>query len=256
MRVDLFLSENKYFDSRNKAKEAIERSEVFIDGKIVSKVSLNINENIEHIVEIRANKSFVSLGGYKIDKAIYDFDLLLKDLICADIGASTGGFTDCLLQNGAKKVYAVDLNDSLLHNKLKQDKRVRSLIKNARNLTKDDFDLDKGEVLDFITADLSFISEAIVLPVFSNLLEDGKYLLVLIKPQFETEGKIKFKNGIIRDEKYKKEAVEKIFNEGVKNMLTPIKITSAPLVEGKNVEYLMLFQKNGKNILDLKNFKY
>ncbi len=256
MRADLFLSENNYFDSRNKAKEAIFRKEVIIDGKIIDKVSFNIAENKNHTVEIKAKKSFVSLGGYKIDKAIEDFNLSVEGFVCADIGASTGGFTDCLIQNCAKKVFAVDLNDGLLHQKLKDDDRVELIVKNARNLVLDDFALENANSLDLIVADLSFISETVVLPVFSNLLKEGKLLLVLIKPQFETDAKIKFKNGIIREEKYRLEAIKKIYDAGISYNLAPIKFTSAPKVEGKNQEYLMLFEKGGKSFLDINSISY
>lgn len=253
MRVDLFLSEKGYFDSRNKAKEAINRGEVYINGKLITKVSLDLNENLEVKVEIKAKKSFVSLGGYKIDKALLDFSLDVNGFTAVDVGASTGGFTDCLLQNGAKKVFSVDLNDTLLHEKLKKDDRVVPIIKNAKFLEKSDFSCID---IDLITADLSFISETIVMPIFASLLESGKKLLVLIKPQFETDGKIKFKNGIIRDKKYQFSAIEKVYKAGLDNQLIPYKITTAPKNYDKNLEFLMLFIKDGKELLNLDNFKY
>ena len=249
MRIDNYLVYKGYFDSRTKAKQSIERGEIFIDGKIVNKPSFELNENIDAFVEIKTDKSFVSLGGYKLHKALEDFNFNCSNLIVADIGASTGGFTDCLLKNGAKKVFAVDLNDQLLHESLKNDSRVQSIIKNARELTKEDFPCS----LDLIVADLSFISITYVLNVFSDLLEDGKNLIILIKPQFETGEKKRFKNGIVRDEKLRLNICKNIFNLANSMSLTPINFTTAPIHDNKNVEYLMLFTKNGKNKFEFKN---
>ena len=193
MRLDNYLFVNKYFDSRTKSKQAIERGEVIVNGLLIDKPSYEINENIAHDIEIRAKETFVSLGGYKLSKALKDFSFSVKDKIAIDIGASTGGFTDCLLKNGTKKVFAVDLNDELLHSTLKNDDRVIPVIKNAKLLNKSDFSV----TADIITADLSFISASIIIPVIKNLLDDKKHLILLIKPQFENDERIRFKNGII-----------------------------------------------------------
>lgn len=245
MRLDNYLFENAYFDSRTKAKQAIERGEIFIDDKLIDKpsyeVSLGFDKKIEHICK----EQFVSLGGYKLNKALKDFSFAVNGFICADIGASTGGFTDCLLQNGAKKVFAVDLNDELLHCKLKNDNRVQHIIANAKNLTRNDF----ANTLDLIVADLSFISIASVIDVFEKLIDDGKYLLLLIKPQFESGEKRRHKNGIIRDKKLQINACLNVYDVAVNFGFSPINFTTAPIHEDKNVEFLMLFQKNGKIIL-------
>lgn len=247
MRLDNYLVEKGFFDSRTKAKQAIERGEIFINGKCIEKSSFEVNELSNPVIEIKAEKLFVSLGGYKLQKSLEDFNFDCSNLVVADIGASTGGFTDCLLKNGAKKVFAVDLNDQLLHSSLKNDNRVKSVIKNARELTRNDFD----SKLDLIVADLSFISITLVLEVFANLLDDGKNLIVLIKPQFETGIKKRFKNGIIRDEKLRKDACKKVFDYAKGLNLSPNKITTAPLSDNKNVEYLMLFTKNGQSNLEI-----
>ena len=139
MRFDDFLFKNCFFDSRTKAQQAIKRGEVYLNNIQIVKPSFNIDENSKENVEIRASCNFVSLGGYKLDKALKDFNFDPSELICADIGASTGGFTDCLLQNDADMIYSVDLNDSLLHNSLKANPKVVPIIKNARNLSKNDF---------------------------------------------------------------------------------------------------------------------
>lgn len=242
MRLDSFLVKKGYFDSRTKAKQSIERGEVFINDKVIIKSSQEIDEFSSFNVKIESQNQFVSLGGYKLQKAIDDFNLDCKDKIVADIGASTGGFTDCLLKNGAKKVFAIDLNDQLLHERLKLDNRVESIIKNAKELKREDFSSN----LDLIVADLSFISLTKVLDIFSFLLDDGKQLLILIKPQFETGEKRKFKNGIIKDEKIRIDICKKIFNFANSLNFAPTNFTSAPINDKKNVEYLMLFTKNGE----------
>ena len=239
MRLDKFLFENGICESRNKASLLIARGDVKVNGKTAVKNSLDVNDNDK--IEICEKLRFVSEGGYKLFKAISDFKFDVSGLICADIGASTGGFTDVLLKNGAKKVYAVDLNDTQLHKSLKDDERVFPLIKNAKDLKKTDFD-DK---LDLVTADLSFISEKTVLPVLKNIVKDNGHLIVLIKPQFETGEKRRYKNGIIRDGKIIKTAVKGVIDTANEIGLNLIDFTSAPENEEKNREYLALFL-NGK----------
>lgn len=240
MRIDTFLFEKNYFKSRNKAKESIEKGEVYFDGKIVTKPSFEIPFDTELVSINRKEKVFVSLGGYKLEKALSDFDFSVGGLICADIGASTGGFTDCLLQRDAKKVYAIDLNDDLLDDELKNDKRVFSIIKNARDLKREDFTVRPN----FIVGDLSFISLSLIFPIVSNLLDYGEFCLFLIKPQFELGERKRLKNGIITDDALRKEIVNKVCGYAVESNFTPVKITSAPIVKGKNVEYLVLLKKS------------
>jgi len=239
MRLDNYLVKIGKFDSRTKAKQAIERGEIFLDGIKKDKPSFDVPEDYSGKIEYVYDVSFVSLGGYKLFKALKDFEFSVKGFTVADIGASTGGFTDCLLQNGAKKIYAVDLNNELLHESLKLNDKVIEVIKNARELTKDDFD----DNLDLIVADLSFISATYVLDVFSSLLECGKHLLLLVKPQFESGEKRKFKNGIIRDVKIHQEVLEKIISVAGDNGFNKIAVTTAPIVERKNTEFLILFKK-------------
>ena len=181
MRLDTYLVENNFFESRTKARQAIEKGIVKVSNKYIFKPSYNVS-NVDTISVDKCD-GFVSLGGYKLDKAIKDFNFDVNNLIVADIGASTGGFTVCVLQRGAKKVYAIDLNDELLDNKLKNCKNVVSIIKNAKDLSLKDF----KDKLDLIVADLSFISESLIIPVLSNLLEENKYAIILIKPQFEND---------------------------------------------------------------------
>ena len=243
IRIDDYLCKFGYCTSRTKAKQFIERGEVILNGKRVERSSTKIDSSKEHNIQILAPKKFVSLGGFKLDKALNDFNFDVRDFICADIGSSTGGFTDCLLQNNAKKVYAVDLNDTLLDESLKNSDRVVEVVSNARLLTKDFF----NENLDLITADLSFISAKMVMPIFSNLLDDGGFLLLLIKPQFEIDKKVKFKSGIIKDKHIQKDVCQKIYDCAINHSLIPLKLTTAPICKDKNLEYLMLLKKSNES---------
>ena len=243
MRLDVYLQEKGFFESRTKAQQAIERGEIFINDEMVKKSSIEINDCVEHDIRHVCQEKFVSLGGYKLNKAIKDFKFNCENLIVADVGASTGGFTDCLLKQNAKKVYAVDLNDTLLHASLKNNDKVKMIVKNARNLTRLDFDED----LDLIVADLSFISVTYVLDTFSKLLKSGKHLIILIKPQFELNEKVKLKNGIVKDKKMQLKICKKVFDYAKEVGLTPINFTNAPINEEKNLEFLMLLEKNCKD---------
>ncbi len=240
MRLDNLLVEKGMFDTRTKAKQAIERGEIIIDGRKICKPSFAVNDSAAVFIERKFSESYVSLGGYKLSKALKDFSLDVNGLTVADIGASTGGFTDCLLQVGAKRVFAVDLNDGLLHEKLKKDNRVFNIIKNSKDLCKDDF----PDKIDMLVADLSFISETLTIPVFYNLLDEGSYAIILIKPQFENRLKIKFKNGIIKDEKILKAACEKVYLCAVHCGFCAENITSAPINDKKNREFLILLKKS------------
>lgn len=236
MRLDAYLCEKKYFDSRTKSKRAIEEGRVFIDGVFVVKPSYEVNESVSVSVK---KDDFVSVGGYKLEKALTDFNFSVENLVAADLGASTGGFTHCLLKNGAKKVYAVDLNDDLLSEELKKDERVVSVIKNARFLTLNDF----NEKPNLVVGDLSFISLTKIITIMSDIISENGYILALIKPQFENESKKKFKNGIIKDEKIRISACKKIYDFAVNVGLSPLKITEAPIKKEKNKEYLILIKK-------------
>lgn len=241
IRLDNFLITKGFFETRTKSKQAIERGEIFVNGKQILRPAYQIlDESV--FIEYKCQSQFVSLGGFKIEKALKDFNLSVNNLVVADVGASTGGFTDCLLQNGAKKIFAIDLNDELLHEKLKNDDRVCLIVKNAKNLVKTDF----SEQLDLIVADLSFISITQIIPVFANLLTKGKKLLILIKPQFEVGEKKRFSNGIIKDEKLHSQICEKVINFANEYGFTTLNITTAPLNKNKNTEFLVLFEFQGK----------
>lgn len=240
MRLDNYLVEKGFFESRTKAKQSIERGEVLIDNKLINKPSFDIQVDCE--VKLVYDSLFVSLGGFKLEKALNDFGIDVNGLIVADIGASTGGFTDCLLKRGAKNVFAVDLRDDLLHQTLKSNSKVKMVVKNAKELSLSDFDMD----LDMIVADLSFISVKSVLPIFHNLLRDGKKAIILIKPQFETGRKTRYKNGIVRDQKVHQTVCREVYDFAISCNLAPQGFTIAPLVSGKNKEFLILLEKGGE----------
>ncbi len=237
MRIDVYLAQK--FGSRTKAATAVNKGLVLVNGKKVTR-SYEVKDG-DAVEIIEAEENFVSAGGFKLAKALKDFDFCVKDKIFADIGASTGGFTDCLLQNGAKKVYCIDVGQSQLDEKLKGKNVVIIDGFNARNLNGDLFE----EALDGVVIDVSFISLTYVLGAVANTLENGKSVLALIKPQFECESRSVGKNGIVRDDKIKAKIIEKIYNFALSVDLAPKKLTAAPIVKGKNIEFVILLEKGG-----------
>ena len=240
MRIDTYLFQNNKYSSRTKAAEAIARGEVFVNGKIVKKPSLEVE--VTDIVEIVVNsQTFVSNGGYKLEKAFEDFKFSAEGLNFADVGASTGGFTDCLLKHGASKVYAIDVGESLLSNDLKQDDRVIVIDNfNARNLNSETL----GELVDGVVCDVSFISLTYVLAQIYSVLKDNGFAVVLIKPQFECGKKELNKNGIVTDKKARVNCVKKILDFAQTVGFSPINLTNAPIKPDKNREYLLFLSKS------------
>lgn len=238
MRIDKFLAEK--FGSRTKAAEALEKGLVLVNGKPVSpSYEVKMSDSLEFL---QAEESFVSAGGYKLSKALKDFNFSVKDKIFADIGASNGGFTDCLLQNGAKKVYCIDVGESQLDERLKGENVVIIDNFNARFLNYALF----AEELDGVVIDVSFISLTYILGAVSDALREGNSVLALIKPQFECESRKVGKNGIVRDSKLHQKIIEKIYNFALSVGLAPQKITNAPIVKDKNKEYVILLEKGEK----------
>lgn len=231
MRADKFFAEK--YGSRTKAAEAVEKGLVLVNGKPI-KPKTEIKETDE-ISFVEAETRFVSNGGYKLDRALKTFGFDCFGKVFADIGASTGGFTDCLLQNGAKKVYTIDVGESLLHESLREDARIVQMENtNARYLTKEDF----PEEIDGVVTDVSFISLRLIFPVIKEILKSDGSALVLIKPQFECEKKHIGKSGIVTP--YAHPAiVEKVLGYLTDNGLYPHGIVNAPVRKGKNVEYIL-----------------
>ncbi|MBQ8429167.1 MAG: TlyA family RNA methyltransferase [Clostridia bacterium] len=242
MRADKYFSER--YGSRTKAAEAIEKGLVLVNGKLI-KPKTEISENDE-IQFITPTENYVSNGGYKLARAIERFNFSCKDLIFADIGASTGGFTDCLLQNGAKKVYTVDVGESLLHESLCGDSRIVQMENtNARYLTKADF----SDEIDGIVADVSFISLRLIFPVIKEILQNNGHAFVLIKPQFECENKHIGKSGIVATSAHA-DIVKKVLEYAEENGLYPHAIVNAPVRKGKNIEYVLYVRPTYVNAMD------
>ena len=225
MRIDKFLADK--YSSRSKAAAAISDGLVLVNGKTVSP-SYEVKDSDE-LTFLKAEKNFVSAGGFKLDKALDDFGRSVEGGVFADIGASTGGFTDCLLQRGAAKVYCVDVGESQLDNF------------NARNLEKSTF----PEELDGVTVDVSFISLTYVLGAVAQTLGEGKPVYALVKPQFECESRSVGKNGVVKDKVLHKKILRKIYDFCLSVGLAPVGLTNAPIIKGKNLEYVILAERGG-----------
>lgn len=240
-RLDVLLTERGLLDSRQKAQATIMSGIVFVNGQRVDKVGTAVSNDA--LIEIRGTTlPYVSRGGLKLEKAMQTFPLTLTGKICADIGASTGGFTDCMLQNGAKKVYAVDVGYGQLDWKLRNDVRVVCMERtNARYLTHEEI----PEELDFASVDVSFISLKLIFPALYGLLREGGEIACLIKPQFEAGREKVGKKGVVRDPAVHLEVLEHFLIHAKENHFTVLGITYSPIrgPEG-NIEYLGFLRKS------------
>lgn len=239
VRLDIFLAENGFCDSREKAKAAIMAGQVYVNGQKALKAGDSIKS--DDTIEVRGGTEFVSRGGHKLKKAMSVFPIDLNGKICMDIGASTGGFTDCMLQNGAKKVYCVDVGYGQLAWKLRSDDRVVNLERtNVRYIT----DEQIPEKTDFSSVDVSFISLCLVLPKVYELLNDSGECVCLIKPQFEAGREKVGKKGVVRDKSTHVEVVEKIVDFAKQTGFTVKGLDFSPIKgpEG-NIEYLLYISK-------------
>ena len=247
-RIDVLLVEKGFFESREKAKASIMAGVVYANEQKIDKAGEEVS--IDAKLEVRENICpYVSRGGLKLEKAVKFFGVNLKDKVCMDIGASTGGFTDCMLQNGAKKVFSVDVGYGQFAWKLRQDERVVCMERtNIRYVT----DEQIGEKLDFASIDVSFISLTKVLPVAFNLLKDGGEVVALIKPQFEAGREQVGKKGVVRDSKVHKEVIEKIiaFSESIGIRVKNLSFSPIKGPEG-NIEFLLYLGKSGGTIVDV-----
>ena len=242
MRVDQYLHKYGFTKSRQNAKVLIEDGNVVIDSKLITKASLDVDEAIEHNVQILNKVRFVSRGGEKLDFAIERFNVNVQDKICIDIGASTGGFTDCLLQRGATLIYAVDSGHGQLDESINNDKRVISIEKyNAKFMRSDDF----PQQFDIAVMDVSFISQTLLHKGINSVLKDGGYLISLIKPQFECGKKALNSNGIVKNRTYHKQAIESVIDNACICGFSCIDVIRSPIEGGSgNVEFLILLQKS------------
>ena len=243
IRLDVYLYENGYADSREKAKALIMAGNVYVDNQKAYKAGETVTGNPE--ILIKENLPFVSRGGLKLQKALKSFNIDLNGMVCVDIGASTGGFTDCMLKNGAKKVFSVDVGYGQLDWRLRSDERVKTLERtNARYLSENE--IPKNEV-DFLTADVSFISLNTALSTVVDLIKDTARLMVLIKPQFEAGREFVGKKGVVRDISVHKDVIIKVCNQMILKGLTILNLDFSPIKgpEG-NIEYLLYMTKEKK----------
>ncbi len=242
-RLDVLLVERGLVTSREKAKALIMAGDVFVNGQREDKPGTSFQEDKIKNIEVKgATIPFVSRGGLKLDKAVKTFELDFRGFTCMDIGASTGGFTDCMLQNGASKVYSVDVGHGQLDWKLRSDERVVCMEKtNFRYLTRDQIDDD----IDFASCDVSFISLTRILVPARKLLKDGAQMVVLIKPQFEAGRDKVGKKGVVRDKKVHEEVINRIvdFADAVGFKILHLDYSPIRGPEG-NIEYLLHLQKD------------
>nr|PZN03489.1 MAG: TlyA family rRNA (cytidine-2'-O)-methyltransferase [Bacillota bacterium] len=238
-RLDVLLVKRGFFPSRERAKSEIMMGNVFVNNMRVDKPGTPVDINSEITIKEKSIP-YVSRGGLKLKKALSVFPVVVKDKIALDAGASTGGFTDCLLKEGASKIYAVDVGYGQLDLSLRNDPRVINIErKNVRYITFEDI----GELVDIITADLSFISLSKVFqPLFELLKEDGDFI-ALIKPQFEV-GREEVKNGVVRDRKLHEKAIAQVIESAKSVGLFCWGLTFSPIKGPKgNIEFLSWFKK-------------
>ena len=239
-RLDVILVERGLSESREQAQRLIGAGKVRVAGQVASKQGHRFD--VESVVEVEASERFVSRGGDKLEAAFIAFNPDVKDLICLDVGASTGGFTDCLLQHGAAKVFAVDVGKGQLHWKLRNDPRVVVMEKiNARHLSSDSL----PEKPCFAVVDVSFISLTKVLPAVINVLEKQAHIVTLIKPQFEAGREQVEKGGVVRDTDVRAAVVAGIKDFGGKELgLEWLGVCESPLKgPAGNVEFLAFWEK-------------
>ncbi len=235
-RLDVMLVNRGMVESREKAKALIMAGEVFVDGQREDKAGSMFKEECR--IELRGTPmKYVSRGGYKLEKMVELHDIRLEGMTCMDVGASTGGFTDCMLQNGAQKVYAIDVGTNQLVWKLRNDERVISMEKtNIRNVTPEMI----ADLIDFVTIDVSFISLKLVLPPVKALLSPNAELVCLIKPQFEAGREKVGKKGIVREPETHLEVLQNVLDFTCALGFAVKDVTFSPIrgTEG-NIEYLM-----------------
>lgn len=251
-RLDTVVVELGYAETRSKASAIIMAGQIFVNGQKETKAGYAVKE--KDIVEFIGKKMpFVSRGGYKLEKAMKSFGLTLDNCICMDIGASTGGFTDCMLQCGASKVYSIDVGYGQLAWKLRTDERVVNLERtNFRYLTKETV----TEEIDFASIDVSFISLKKILPVLFEFLKENGETVALIKPQFEAGRDKVGKKGVVRDINTHKEVIYEIVTFAYKNGFSILNLDFSPIrgPEG-NIEYLVYLSKTTDNKLFVDNDK-
>ena len=239
-RLDVLLVKRNLAESREKAKAIIMSGNVFVEGQREDKAGTTFSDEVQ--IEIKGHTlPYVSRGGLKLEKAVANFDVCLEGKVCTDVGASTGGFTDCMLQNGARKLVAIEVGKGQLAWKLRQDDRVICMEKtNIRYVTPEDL----GEEIDFSSIDVSFISlTKVLLPIRNYLKEDGQ-IVALIKPQFEAGREKVGKKGVVREKSTHYEVIEMVLSYALSIGFSVLNLDFSPIKgpEG-NIEYLVHLQK-------------
>lgn len=242
MRADIYLFTYGYTKSRQAAKTLIISGDVLIDGENLIKPSMDISENSDHTIEILNKPRFVSRGGEKLDYAIEKFNINVKDLVCIDIGASTGGFTDCLLQLGAAKVYAVDSGHSQLDPVIQESTKVVSIEGyNARFMRSDDF----PQRFDLAVMDVSFISQTMIHRGIADVLSENGILVSLIKPQFECGRAGLNSQGIVKKATDRINCINRVLDSALICGFSCLDLVRSPIEGGSgNIEYLAFFKKS------------
>ncbi|MDF2870259.1 MAG: hemolysin [Anaerocolumna sp.] len=249
-RLDVLLVNRNLAESREKAKAIIMAGNVFVEGVREDKSGASFPDTVN--IEVRGmTLRYVSRGGLKLEKAIDSFGLQMEGKVCMDVGSSTGGFTDCMLQNGAVKVFAVDVGTNQLAWKLRQDERVVSMEKtNIRHVTPDDI----KEEMDFISIDVAFISLTLVLEPVRNLLKENGEVMCLIKPQFEAGREKVGKKGVVREREVHQEVIIKVIEYAKSIGFIILNLDYSPVKgpEG-NIEYLLHLKKTENIVSSEKN---
>ena len=259
-RLDKVLVDLGYFENKSKASAAILAGNVKIGTEVITKAGFQIDPKKEHDFQVKS-MPFVSRGGFKLKKALESFDINVKDRVCLDAGASTGGFTDCLLQNGAKFVYAADVGYGQLDWKIRSSNQVKTIEKtNLRTCNFEDIYAEGETIADLLVSDLSFISLEKILPNLKKLMNPQFHeMICLIKPQFEAGKDFVEKGGVVRDKSVHENVIKNIIN-CVKNLGYTIKGLTYSSIKGPagNIEYLIWFGleagiENLPDILELVN---
>ena len=249
-RLDKYLADLGYFETKSKASAAILAGHVKVNDEYVTKAGFQINPNKEYNIQVKS-MPFVSRGGFKLKKALDTFPVKVSDRICFDAGASTGGFTDCLLQNGAKYVYAVDVGYGQLDWKIRSDNRVKTIERtNLKLCSLEDVYSPDDSIADLLVSDLSFISLTKVLPNLQKLLNPQFHeMICLIKPQFEAGKEKVEKGGVVRDKKVHFEVLQNVtsFAQELGYVIKGLTFSSIKGPSG-NIEYLMWISNLGENI--------
>lgn len=246
-RIDLLLVEQGFFDSREKAKRAIMAGIVHNDHEIIDKPGTKVPVDMELFVK-GSVMPYVSRGGLKLEKALKYFDITMTDRVMVDIGSSTGGFTDCALQNKAKRVYAVDVGTNQLVWKLRNDPRV--VVKEKTNFRHATTDLFEYELPNIATIDVSFISLKLIFEPLKDILNDGDDIVALIKPQFEAGREEVGKKGIVKDAKIHQRVIENVISYANECRFSIQNLTYSPITGGEgNIEFLAHFKVGGTNSL-------